>query len=208
MNLRDQMEPEEKARFDVQVEGEHQKLITIGQQHLELQALPIGNPDPNPQYQFRKKKTHGLADARGLSGAEVAVLELKKREELARKRNAVTPDAPGTPEEEDDGLILFGTLPGPAGESQGGNTITLAHRPSPEQPRQRPPRPNAPRPAPAYRLFPEEPEDPALPPASTAPPRLEEGGRGKRKRTHTDRYKAAVAQGELDESQHEKASRP
>jgi hypothetical protein len=199
MNLRDQMEPEEKARFDVQVEGEHQKLITIGQQHLELQALPISNPDSNPQYQFRKKKTHGLADARGLSGAEIAALELKKREELARKRNAVTPEAPGTPEEDDDGLILFGTLPRPTGESQGDNTITLAHRPSPEQPRQ---------PAPIYRLFPEEPEDPDLPPASTAPPRLEEGGRGKRKRAHTDKYRDAVAQGDLDESQCGKAGRP
>ena len=30
MNLRDQIEVEEKARFDRQVEAEHQKLIAIG----------------------------------------------------------------------------------------------------------------------------------------------------------------------------------
>jgi hypothetical protein len=47
--------------------------------------------------------------------------------------------------------------------------------------------------------------DPTLPPASTAPPRLEEEGRVKRRRVHTDRYKDAVAQGDLDESQHGKA---
>jgi hypothetical protein len=94
---------------------------------------------------------------------------------------------------------LFKTPPRLAGESQGGPTIILAHRPSPEQPRRRPEAP------PIFRLFPKE---PALPPASTAPPHLEEGGRGKRKRAHTDRYKDAVEQGDLDESQHGKAGRP
>jgi hypothetical protein len=71
MNLREQMEPEEKARFDHQIEAEQQKLPAIGHTHLELQALPIGNPDPVPKPQFRKKKTHNVTDARGLSGAEI-----------------------------------------------------------------------------------------------------------------------------------------
>src|SRR4030095_3809484 len=117
----------------------HQKLIAIGKEHLELQALPISLPDPVPKRQYRKKKTHGLADARGLTGAEVAALELKASEVLARKRNIVTPDAPEEEEWEDDGLILFSTPPRPIGESQGGTTITVAHRSSPEQPRQLPP---------------------------------------------------------------------
>jgi hypothetical protein len=100
-------------------------------------------------------------------------------------------------------VILFETPPRLIRESQGGSTIILTHRPSPEQPRRPPPlRPKAPA---IFRLFPEE---PALPPASTAPPRLKEGGRGKRKRAHTDRYKDAVEQGDLDESQHGKAGRP
>jgi hypothetical protein len=64
--LREQMEPEEKARFDRQVEAEQQNLIAIAQDHIELQALPIGNPDAVSKPQFRKKKTHGLANARGL----------------------------------------------------------------------------------------------------------------------------------------------
>jgi hypothetical protein len=99
-------------------------------------------------------------------------------------------------QDDDNDVLVFGTPPRLIGESQGGSTIILAHRPSPEQPR---------RPPAIFRLFPKE---PALPPASTAPPRLEEGGRGKRKRAHTDRYKDAVEQGDLDESQHGKAGRP
>ena len=97
---------------------------------------------------------------------------------------------PNTPKEKDNSLILFRTPPRPARESQGGITITLAHRPSLEQPQHLPPRLEASRPAPIFRLFPEE---PSLPPASTASPRLEERGRGKRKRVHTDRYEKGVA---------------
>jgi hypothetical protein len=107
-----------------------------------------------------------------------------------------------TPEHERK-VILFETPPRLAGESQSGSTIILAHRPSPEQPRRAPPlRPQAPA---IFRLFPKE---PALPPTSTAPPRLKEEGRSKRKRAYTDRYKDAVEQGDLDESQHGKAGRP
>jgi hypothetical protein len=133
-------------------------------------------------------------------------LELKNREALARKRDVAPPE---DSEEEDDGLLLFSTPPRPIGESQGGTSITLAHQPSLEQPRHLPQRPEAsqleaPRAAPIFRLFPKE---PSLLPASTAPPRLEERGRGKRKRAHTEWYEEAIAQGDLDESQHGKIGR-
>jgi hypothetical protein len=200
------MGTEERARFDRQVEAQNQKLITIGQEHLELQALPIGLPDAVPTRQLPKKKTHGLANARGLTGAEIAAQELNAREALAQDRRVATPEPPSPPfrlQDSDEDVLIPGTPPRLIGESQGGSTIILAHRPSPEQPRRAPPlRPEAPA---IFRLFPEE---PALPPASTAPPRLEEEGRGKRKRAHTDRYKDAVEQGDLDESQHGKAGRP
>jgi hypothetical protein len=114
----------------------------------------------------------------------------------------------GEPSEDDDeGLLVLDTPPRrttpPAriGESQGGATITVALRPSPEQ-RRRAPGPNVA--APLFRLFPAEDE---VPPTSTAPPRLEEGGRRKRKRAHTEKYEQAVAQGDLDESQHGKIGR-
>jgi hypothetical protein len=189
------MEPEEKARFDRQIEAEQQKLLAISRTHLELQAFPIGNPDPVPKPQFRKKKTHGVANARGLSGTEIAGLDLKAREALAQKeKTAVTPDT------EDEGVLVA-----LAGESQGGTSITLAIR-SPEQPQQRPlvRRPLAAGP-PIFRLFPAE---PSAPPASTAPSRLADEAIGpKRKRQHTERYVKAVEDGELDESQHAKIGR-
>jgi hypothetical protein len=193
------MEPEEKARFDRQVEAEHQKLIAISHKHLQLQAFPISLPDAVPMRQFRKKKTHGLADARGLTGTETAALDLKAREALARNKAVITPESPFELRDDDDEITLLETPPRLAGESQDGTTISLAVRSSPEQPRRIPARP------PIFRLFP---EDPALPPASTAPPRLEEEGRGKRKRVHTDRYEKGVAQGDIDESQHGKPGRP
>jgi hypothetical protein len=152
-------------------------------------------------------------------------VELKKREALARDRDGdrarrvATPDAHG---DGDTDQILFTTPPRPAGESQGGTTISLALRPSPQQIRRPPPPPSRPAVPAPFQLFPSDDEasddeasddeasddeelDPTLPPASTAPPRLEEEGRVKRRRVHTDRYKDAVAQGDLDESQHGKA---
>jgi hypothetical protein len=198
MNLREQMEPEEKTRFDRQIEAEHQKLIAIGHEHLQLQAFPIGLPDAIPRRQFRKKKTHGLADARGLTGTKIAALDLKAREALARNKAVVTPGSPFKLGDDDE-VMLLETPPKLTGESQGGTTISLALRPSPEQPRRIPDS------APFSRL---SPEDPVFPPASTAPPRLEEEGRGKRKRLHTDRYKKGVAEGDIDESQHGKRGRP
>jgi hypothetical protein len=85
---------------------------------------------------------------------------------------------------------------GHAGESQGGTTVTLAHRPSTEQPRHLPARPDAPKPSPIFQLLP---EGPSLQPASTGPPRLEEGARGKRKGGYTDQHEA-VARGAIDDS--------
>ena len=46
--------------------------MTIGQRHLALQDLPIGNPDSILKRQFVQKKIHGRADARGLTGSELA----------------------------------------------------------------------------------------------------------------------------------------
>ncbi len=72
----------------------------------------------------------------------------------------ITPEPPSPPigffEDEDEDEDEEGVLETPPMSL----AVTLAHRPSPEQPR---------RALDLFRLFPEE---PALPPASTAPPRL------------------------------------
>jgi len=43
--------------------------------------LPIGQPDAVPNRKF-VKKTHGLADSRGLTARELAERELKKTERI------------------------------------------------------------------------------------------------------------------------------
>ena len=142
-----------------------------GQRRLELQALPIGNPDPAPERRVVLRK----ADARGLTGAELA-----ERALVARER------APRAVEEEDSLQYVPDTPPpsqGLAAESQGGSTITLAIR-TPERPRQT--TQLRPGPSPAPFAF--------LPPSSTAPPTLGDGV-GKRKRTMTDRYREGREEG-------------
>jgi hypothetical protein len=129
--LRDQMGLEEKTRFDRQVEAEQQKLIVITRDQVELQALPIGNPDANPKRRFRKKKTHGFTNARGLSGAEIAALDLRTREtrntRVRRERTAVMPsdDEDDDNDEDEEGVTTVPNTPP--------RPITLAIR-SPEAP--------------------------------------------------------------------------
>jgi hypothetical protein len=138
------------------------ELEKISKRHLEIQAVPISRPDPQSRRQILQRKSHGKADARGLTGAEMAARQLNAGERAEKKAR------------EQQRQI--------EGESQGGTSITLAIR-SPER----------------------------LPPASTAPPRLqevfpeeeeqedhleeEEHGRGKRRRIGTDIYKEGRKQG-------------
>jgi hypothetical protein len=183
------MKPEEKARYTRQIEEDQKKLLKIGQQHLKLQQLPIGNPSPVPKRQYKKKKTHGLTDARGLTGAEIADKALKEREAEARRQ--ATAHISG----DDEGIVTVpDTPPRALGESQGGTTITI--RLSPEH-RRTATRPwVAPPPRQSHWALLEG----ALP-ASTAPPRLEETeGRPKRKRRLPNRYEEGVEDDELPES--------
>jgi hypothetical protein len=120
---------------------------------LELQAFSIGNPDPLPKQQYRKKKDHGRADARALTGAEINERKQLAREaalavNIAHKDTNTTP--PGTPPQ--------------AGESPYQISIVLPTRPSP---RQSPPQ----APIRHLTLFPgdDSPEAAAELPASTAP---------------------------------------
>ena len=41
-----QVGPEEGARFNIQLQAEHLKIIEIGRRSLALQAIPISNSDP------------------------------------------------------------------------------------------------------------------------------------------------------------------
>ena len=52
-----------------------------------MQALPIGRPDPQPRRQILQRKSHGKADARGLTGAEIAERQPNAREKAEKKAN-------------------------------------------------------------------------------------------------------------------------
>ena len=72
--------PEEKTRFEHQVLQSRIELEEIGRRHLEMQAVSISRPDPQPRRQILQRKSHGKADARGLTGAEIAARQLNARE--------------------------------------------------------------------------------------------------------------------------------
>ena len=44
--IRNELHGEEQARFDRQLEANHEQLAEIGRRYLAIQKLPIGNPDP------------------------------------------------------------------------------------------------------------------------------------------------------------------
>src|SRR5207253_435382 len=77
-------------------------------------------------------KTHGRADARGLTGPELAdrALATKERAEKAEQPSKRGEARPATPEDDDGVRLIPDTPPGATlgqeGESQGGTTITLA----------------------------------------------------------------------------------
>jgi hypothetical protein len=156
-----------------------------------MQLLPLGKPDPAPKRRYIKKKTHGKADARGLTGAELADRALVIEEERAAKQVRTT-----TPDYSDgEGLLLIPDTPPrqqqQPWESQGGTSIVIGLPiRTPERARAGLPR--------ALSLLPSP--DPLQLPSSTAPARLP--GRGARKRRHTDKYEDAVAGGDIDVSQH------
>jgi hypothetical protein len=128
--IRNQLHGEERARSDRQLEAHHAQLAEIGKHHLATQKLPIGNPDPVPKRQrIVQKKSHGRADARGLTDAELADRALiakeraKKEEQQPAKRGRVRVS---TPDEEEGPILMPATPPRSDWESRGETTITLA----------------------------------------------------------------------------------
>src|SRR5947207_9111795 len=189
MEARARLGVENQPRWDGQFIGGLSKLTTAAERREELAQIPIGIPDAVPKKTWRKKTTHGKANARGLTAGELA--EREKAEEIKRgKARAATPE--DIEEDEDKQGFLISDSPPPvsaqAGESQGGTTITVGLPPV----RQPPPVSTG-----SSSPSPHSPSSPSLPP-STAPPRLEqeqEEGRGKRKRVYTETYRLGREQG-------------
>jgi hypothetical protein len=175
--IRNQLRGEEQTRFDRQLKASHDQLAEIGRRHLAMQKLPIGLPDPIPKRKYVvQAKTHGRANARGLTGPELAdrALAAKEKAEQASKKGKTRA---ATPEDNDGVRLIPDTPPGAIpGESQGGTTITLALG---------------------------SPRRPSFPlgdlPASTAPAR--QTTRAGRPRVRTEKVQKAREEGFLPESQ-------
>jgi hypothetical protein len=161
------------------------KLTTAAERREELAHILIGVPDAVPKKTWRKKKTHGKANARRLTAVELA--ELERATEIRRGKARATTPGDFEDANEEGFLVPDSPLLTRTGESQGSITITLE--------------PRSVRRPPAVSLAPSSPPRSPSPfnlPPSTAPPRLEqEEGRGKRKRVYTETYKLGREQGPL-----------
>ena len=60
-------------------------MIELGSRRLQLQSLPVGQPDPVPKRSWSKAKTHGRAGARVLTANELA--ERRQRQEVRQQAN-------------------------------------------------------------------------------------------------------------------------
>jgi hypothetical protein len=58
----------------------YSKFSACRNRHLEMQQLPIGRPDSAPKRLIIQRKSHGKADARELTGPEIA-----ERQAIARE---------------------------------------------------------------------------------------------------------------------------
>ena len=75
---RDLLGPEEQARADVMILQNNAQIALSLQRAAELALIPIKAPEPRPRKEWSKKKLHGKADARGLTGAKLADKALKE----------------------------------------------------------------------------------------------------------------------------------
>src|SRR5271170_1439421 len=78
--IRDGLEVEQRHRFDAIINRQQRSLIENGHRRLFEQTLPIGQPDPVPRRQYRKKETHGKVKALAMTGNELAAREQTVRE--------------------------------------------------------------------------------------------------------------------------------
>ena len=62
-------------------------VLQAAQRNEALAQLPIGILDAVPKRVWRKKKTHGLADAAGLTSAEITHRDLGAKEKTERAQN-------------------------------------------------------------------------------------------------------------------------
>jgi hypothetical protein len=84
LEVRDSLPAEEQSRLDARILHAHEVLLAEAQEAKAISELPLLPPDAVKKREWVKKKTHGKADARGLTGAEIAGRALKAQERKER----------------------------------------------------------------------------------------------------------------------------
>jgi hypothetical protein len=74
-----------QSRLDARILETYKELLGMAQKAKAISELSLLTPDAVKKREWIKKRTHGRADARGLTGAEIAgrVLKGKERDERA-----------------------------------------------------------------------------------------------------------------------------
>ena len=145
--------------------------------------LPTRLPDKANKPKWAKpRKSHGKASARSHTGTEAAEIIADKAEQSSKIVSNQVSQLDTLKSSDDEDFLTSGTPPPRSGESQGGTTITLALR-TPERLR------GPPELIPTLAPEPEASPEPQVQlPASTAPARMEEGAR-KRRRIANNLYR-------------------
>jgi hypothetical protein len=162
-------------------------LLDFAEQVAEDDLLPTRLPDKVKKPKWAKpRKTYGKASARAYTGAEAAEIVANRAKQSSNAAGKRPTRETTSENSSDEDVVVPGTPRRPAGESQGGTTITLSLR-TPERLRTRPDL--VPKAAPTRVSSPEHDLVWQLP-ASTAPPGLGQAEVGlKRKRAGTAKYR-------------------
>lgn len=78
MDLLSKLSSTQRASLDARINQFDQEILKEAQKAVEDYEHPAAMPLPVPKRKFVRKHTHGKADARGLTGAEIAERELKR----------------------------------------------------------------------------------------------------------------------------------
>jgi hypothetical protein len=88
IEARDTLGPEAQSRLDSTFIRTANTMLQAAQRNDTLDRLPIGTPDAIPKKTWRKKKTHGHADAAGLTSAVIAQKDLAAKEKAEATKAA------------------------------------------------------------------------------------------------------------------------
>jgi hypothetical protein len=199
-SVREALNPNELYRFDKQREqlqlSTEEQVINLGRTYLELQQIPIYQPNEIPQRSWRRAKPHDKSTKRGMTANEMLAERERRRQQQMQQQdryqqaqeqrwqeeNTIEIIRQRTPDYIPDSPLVPATTP-----PQQSTSLPIR---SPLTPRPRLKRDPSPDLSPEIYYF--------EPVVSTAPAIL---GRGKRRRYHTARLDEARQQGLLPGSQ-------